>query len=119
MKKILKPAEREEAVYYSDFSGKILSEGCPDVELKLYFNYGSKNDGTELKLHLNDEDAEPIINLIKSKLSENTKHALHEEIKKTEKQFEDSMQFRDWDSCDRLSNNTWFLRKLLDIESEY
>ena len=52
MKKIIKPAEREEAVYYSDFTGKVLNECGPDITLKLDFHYGSKRDGANLELHL-------------------------------------------------------------------
>jgi hypothetical protein len=48
MKKITKPAEKEEFVYYSDFSGKHMGDICSPVEVKIDFNYGSKRDGANL-----------------------------------------------------------------------
>ncbi len=118
MKKIIKPAEREEAVYFSDFSGKSLGEFTPPVELKLDFNYGSEKDGANLLLHLNDEDVQPILDLIKKRLSIDTKQQLKKILESKEAGFNDSMQFRDWDSCDTLSNSIWFLRELLDIRED-
>ncbi len=73
MKKILKPSELEEAVYYSDFSGKILNEQ-PPIEISIDFNYGSKYDGCKLELHLDDEDFDQLLNFLKTKLSEDFKH---------------------------------------------
>jgi hypothetical protein len=118
MKKITKPAEREEAVFYSDFSGKILDESFPPVEVKIEFNYGSKRDGASLQLHLDDEDVKPIIDLIKQKMSSDLKEQIKKQLEKQEKDFDDSMQFRDWGSCDYLTNSMWFLRELLDIKEE-
>lgn len=72
MKKITKPSEDEEAVYYSDFTGKILSSDLTHkspVKLKLDFNYGSKYDGDTIILHLDDNDAEEILNFLKSKIN--------------------------------------------------
>ena len=46
MKKITKPKQKEEAVYYSDFSGKCFGEYAPPVRLKLEFGYGSIYDGS-------------------------------------------------------------------------
>jgi hypothetical protein len=118
MKKITKPAEKEEAVFYSDFSGKTLGECTPPVEVKIEFNYGSERDGASLFLHLDDEDVKPIINLIKQKMSSDLKEQLKRQLEKQEKDFDDSMQFRDWNSCDYLTNSLWFLRELLDIKEE-
>ena len=117
MKKITKPAEREEAVYYSDFTGKLF-EADPEVELKISFGYGSGRDGAELNLHLNDEDVAPIIDLIKSKLSSDFKDEFKKKLNKMENDYHDTMQMRDWGSCDYLSNSIWFLRELLDIPEE-
>ena len=115
MKKITKPAEREEAVFYSDFSGKPL-DGCgPDVTLKIEFNYGSKKDGTRIELHLNYDDVKPIIDLIKQKISSDTKEQYKKKLSKLDDSYYDSMQFRDWGSCDVIINDIWFLRELLDI----
>jgi hypothetical protein len=59
MKKITKPSEPEEAVYYSDFTGKLLPEsttfGAP-ITVQIDFNYGSKYDGSKIELHLDDND---------------------------------------------------------------
>ena len=118
MKKITKPAEREEAVYYSDFTGKVLNECGPDVTLNLWFGYGSRRDGAELELHLTDQDVDPIIDLIKTKLSSDIKEQLRKKLNKTEDNFNDSMQMRDWDSCDSTSNSIWLLRELLDLKEE-
>jgi hypothetical protein len=68
MKKILKPQEQEEVVYYSDFSGKLLQASDtfgPPIEIKIFFNYGSKYDTENLELHLDDEDYILIKNLLK------------------------------------------------------
>jgi hypothetical protein len=118
MKKITKPAEREEAVFYSDFSGKNLGDCNPPVEIKIEFNYGSKKDGAILNLHLDDDDIKPILELIKKNISEDFKKDLIKKIKQQEKYFEDSMQFRDWTSCDYTSNSLWFLRELLGISPD-
>ena len=82
MKKITKPAEREEAVYYSDFTGKVLNECGPDITLKLDFHYGSKRDGANLELHLSDDDIAPFIDLIKSKISLDLKEYLKKKLNK-------------------------------------
>ena len=118
MKKITKPAEREEASYYSDFTGKVLGDLGAPVDLKISFNYGSERDGATLSLHLDDKDVKPIIDLIKSKLCINAKKELKNKLKNNEKSFNDSMQFRDWDSCDLLSNDMQLIRDLLDFFDE-
>lgn len=118
MKKIIKPLEREEAVYYSDFSGKTLGEFGPDVELKITCNYGSKYDGTNITLHLDDTDLEKVIHLLKETISEDFKKEVRKRLDNNEKNLEDSIQMRDWSHCDLLSNNVWFLRKLLGFNDE-
>lgn len=115
MKKITKPAEREEAVFYSDFSGKHLDGYGPDVTLKIEFDYGSKRDGARIEFHLNDEDVQPIIDLIKQKISPDTKEQYKKKLLKLENSYNDLMQFRDWQSCDVMINDIWLLRELLDI----
>jgi len=113
MKKIIKPSQREEAVYYSDFSGKCFGELYPPVNLTLDFNYGSAYDGSKLKFDLNDEDIESVLPLLKSKLNNEIKEQLKYEYEKLEKDFEDSMQMRDWDNCDYICNNKQLLEKLI------
>jgi hypothetical protein len=78
MKKVTKPFENEEAVYYSDFSGKLLNwmeSPCiePPVKLIMEFNYGSKHDGSKLELDLDDDDAKLIVDFLKNKLSKESK----------------------------------------------
>lgn len=115
MKKIIKPHEREEAVFFSDFTGKNMGENGSDIDLKINFNYGSKRDGSTIELHLTDEDIQPILDLIKNKLSPDTKEIYKKKLLKLDKSYDDSMQFRDWESCDRITNDLWLLRELLDI----
>jgi hypothetical protein len=120
MKKITKPAEKEESVYYSDFSGKLFKELTgPPVELKISFNYGSVRDGASFTLHLDDDEINPIIELIKEKLTSNTKKNIKKKLKEREKYFDDSVQMRDWDHCDLLSNDMSLLRYLVGMEGFY
>lgn len=81
MKKILKPSEKEEAEYRSDFSDKSFIRFDPDVEIKFEFNYGSKFDGANLELHLTDEESKVILDFIRSKLSQEKKKDLRDELK--------------------------------------
>lgn len=74
MKKIIKPAEDEEAVYFSDFSGRSLGEYGPPVELKIIFNYGSKQDGDCIQLDLDDSDIQEILKIIKNSVTEEFKN---------------------------------------------
>lgn len=113
MKKIIKPAEQEEALYFTDFKGQPCDECGPEVELKLQFNYGSKYDGDSLVLHLNDEEAESVLNLIKQNISQDFKQQLQAKYEKTEKDYQDSFQFRDWTSCDYTLNSMHLLEYLL------
>jgi len=113
MKKITKPAQREEAVYYSDFSGKCFGEAHPPVELILDFGYGSGYDGSKLTFHLDDKDVEDILLLLKSNLSNETKKQFKEKLVKLEEDFDDSMQMRDWNSCDYICNNKDLLERIV------
>lgn len=112
MKKIIKPAEREEAVYFSDFSGKTFGEYDAPVEIKISFNYGSKFDGSELVVHVDDEEVKPILNLINQSISKDFRDNLKKEFKKVEEQYGYSIDMRDWDSCDREGN-------LLDLYKKF
>jgi hypothetical protein len=116
MKKVIKPAEREEAVYYSDFSGKSFGAFSPPVELSISFNYGSKYDGAGIQLDIDDDELEPVLEIIKKSISEDCKNKIRKNLEQSEKRYEDSMQMRDWEHCDILSNNLWFWRKLLDLK---
>jgi hypothetical protein len=73
MKKVLIPKQKEESIYYSDFKGKCFGEIEPPITIKICFNYGSKNDGEEIEIHLTDEEFEPLLKLIENKLCEESK----------------------------------------------
>lgn len=119
MKKIIKPAEREEAVHFSDFSGKPFP-GCfgPDVTLKLSFNYGSKYDQTDLTLDLTDEDVRPLLALIKRSITEDFKQHLKRKLATQENNYEQSIRFRDWEGCEYTCNNMSFLKELLGLTEQ-
>ena len=118
MKKIIKPAEKEESLYFSDFTGKSLGEYSPPIEIKIEFNYGSSYDGASLNLHLDDQDVKNLMEVIKTNLSSDTKEQLKKVLEKEEVNYENSMQFRDWTSCDYTINTLWFLRDLLDLKED-
>ena len=118
MKKITKPAEREEATYYSDFSGKCFGELHPPVEIKIEFNYGSKHDGAMIGLHLTDEEAELFLNIIKKSSSEIYKGFLRKKLEEYYEQYQSSCDFRDWDSCELTGNSIGLLKNLLDVKED-
>ena len=113
MKKTTRPAQREEAVYYSDFSGKCFGEFDPHVELRLDFGYGSKYDGGKLRFDLDDKDVEDILALLKSKLSNDTKKALKTMYTILDDKYENSIQSRDWTDCNFICNEKGLLEKLI------
>ena len=75
MKVIQVPAEKEEALYFSDFSGKPLDLCGPDITLTLDYGYGSIDDGTRIVLHLDDSDIRDVIELLSRKTNTNSKLA--------------------------------------------
>jgi len=113
MKKITKPSEKEEAVYYSDFSGKCFAEMHPPVELILDFGYGSGYDGSKLTFHLDDKEVEDVLTLLKLKLNNETKSLLKQRCAELDSKYEDSVQCRDWTDCNFICNETDLLKKLL------
>jgi hypothetical protein len=115
MKKIKKPAEKEEAAYYSDFTGKALSLHGAPVDLHVSFNYGSCRDGANLRLHLDDKDIKPILDLIKLHLCSAAKKQLKKQLRVQEQKFDDAIQFRDLGACDAISNDMHLLMELLDL----
>ena len=118
MKKIIKPLKREEAVYYSDFTGKCFGQISPHVELVLDFGYGSINDGAKLKLDLTDDEVEPVLNLLKKLVNKNFKENIINKIKELEEDYDNTVQTREWNSCDNICNNISFWKKFLDIEEK-
>ena len=116
MKKVFKPAEREEAAYYSDFTGKPLDNCGPNVELKMEFAYGSKYDGSRFTLHLSDEDADQILSFLASKLSSDCRKEIQKNLEQFDARYDDAMDSRAWHECDLLHNNRTVLKKLLNLE---
>lgn len=80
MKKVLKPQEPEEAIYYSDFSGKIFQDFIP-VTVTIECNYGSKYDESKLELHLSDSGLEKLLEFLKENLCQETKENFKRDIK--------------------------------------
>ena len=80
MKKVIKEKRHEEAIYFSDFSGKPFGTYKPPVTLKIEFEYGSIHDGSGITLHLDDKDMEPILELIKNKLNDDCKNQMKDDI---------------------------------------
>ena len=80
MKKVLKPAEPEEVVYYSDFSGKLLDHNMVPVTVTIECSYGSEYDGSRLELHLTDKGLNNLLVYIKDRLSKETKEELKRQI---------------------------------------
>jgi hypothetical protein len=68
VKKIITPAQKEEAVYYSDFKGRCFGLFEPPVKVKIEFGYGSERDGQTIVLDLTDDEVQPILELIRSNL---------------------------------------------------
>lgn len=89
MKKVITPARKETAVYYSDFSGKCFDSFGPNACLTLEFNYGSKHDFGKIELHLSDEDAEKVLDFLKTKLSEDSIDLLKKNLYPKDKDFKD------------------------------
>jgi hypothetical protein len=113
MKKITKPARREEATYYSDFSGKCFGEFEPHIQLTLDFGYGSKYDGSKLRFDLDDKDVEDILALLKSKLSNDTKKSLKSMYTRLDEKYEDSVESRNWIDCEFICNEKELLERLI------
>jgi hypothetical protein len=109
MKKILKPKQNEEATYFSDFTGKPLGE-WDSVNVKISCGYGSKHDGAEVTFHLDDTDLLELINFLKTKTSEDFKNKIKNDLRKLDKDYEDNIQTRDWQSCDYVLDNIDLLK---------
>lgn len=104
MKKVVAPATKETAVYYSDFSGKCFDEFGPTVEMSFEFNYGSNYDSSKIQLHLTNEEAEQVLDFIKTKLSKDWS----DNFKKTLPGLSNALSYSQIVSCEKL------LRRLTD-----
>jgi hypothetical protein len=80
MKKVLKPAEPEESVYYSDFSGKLLEHNMVPVTIKIECGYGSEYDGSSVELHLTDKGLNNLLVYLKDRLCQETKEEFKRQI---------------------------------------
>jgi hypothetical protein len=113
MKKIIKPAEQEQAVYYSDFKGKCFGEFYPEATLSFQFDYGSKYDGGSLTIHLSDEEAEMVLDFIKLNLSEEYKKHLEKKLEEQQANVGDAIDARDYAQSDYYSYSCNLLQSLL------
>lgn len=114
MKKIIKPAEKEESVYYSDFNGTQFNSWGPEVELNIEFNYGSKHDGSSLTFHLTDEEFQVVFECIKNHISDDYKQTIKKALTRKQNNLDQSIQSRDWDCCNYNCNSINLYKKLLD-----
>lgn len=117
VKKVIKPQEKEECVYFSDVSGKAFGELSPDVEIKINFNYGSKFDGSVLEFHVTDEEILQLLSYIKPLLTNEYKNQARSQLKRFESDYDLNIQTRDWTSCEYYSDSIELLNFLLDIKS--
>jgi len=113
MKKVIKPKQFEEAIYFSDFSGEPFDHFGPPITLKLEFNYGSQYDQSEITLHLSDRDVEPILELIQSKLNPDFKKHLENELEENDEQYFNAIEARDSMECEIRASCNNLIRKLL------
>lgn len=104
MKKVTQPKQEERAEYFSDFSGQSFEGFNPDVEIKFEFNYGSKFDGARVEFHLTDQEAENVLDFIRTNLSEDKVNELKNKLEEHEEYYEENMNARDWQSCDHFGN---------------
>jgi len=113
MKKITKRKCEEEAVYYSDFSGKRLSDVGSPVNLKIEFNYGSIYDGSNLSFDLDDEDVEELLLFLKGKLNKRAKEDILREITNNDEEHGYALEVRSWDECSILLCKNALLTQLI------
>ncbi len=113
MKKVLKPASKEDAVFYSDFSGKVFDECGPHCEIEIKFNYGSKFDGGALTLYLTDEEADEMLKMIKPKLSTYTKDEYKHLINQCKQAYQDSVTQRNMQLSEELHNSIDVLQYMI------
>jgi hypothetical protein len=113
MKKILKPKQHEEALYFSDFTGEPFDQFGAPVTIKLDFDYGSKYDGSNFTLYLSDKDIEPILDLISSKLNPDYKKHLKDTLDDNNEELDKSMDSRDPMMCEYYISRNSLIKKLI------
>ncbi len=116
MKKVIKPSKPEEAVYYSDFKGKSFGNFYPEATLSFQFDYGSKYDGETLTVHLSDEEAEQLLDFLKTKMSEDFKESLRKRLANQQNNLNNSIQARDYNQSNHYSNSCNLLNRLISNE---
>jgi hypothetical protein len=116
MRKIVKPKQNEECEYYSDFSGERFDHDIPEVVLKFEFGYGSPFDDSNWEFHLTHDESTEILQIIKNKISNNTKQDFAKTLKECEKKYDSSIESRDWSSCDFLASDICMCKFFLNSD---
>jgi len=116
MKKILKPLEREEVAFFSDFTGKPLDECGPDVELKVTFSYGSKYIGSQITLHLSDKDIGEVLAFLATKITKEYRKEIQKTLQEIDARYEDATDSRAWDLCYLYNSDRELYKKMLGLD---
>ena len=95
MKKIIKPAQKEKAEYFSDFSNTSFDCFEPEAQIKFEFNYGSEFDGSSVEFHLTGEEAKHVLDFIRMNLSEDKTTELQDRLESTNEDYDDNMDEED------------------------
>jgi hypothetical protein len=131
MKKIIKPMQFEEAMYFLDFSGRPFGEAMyfsdfsgrplgifgPPVTLKIEFNYDSIYDQSKITLHLDDKDMVPILELIKNKLNPDCKKQIEDDLDENSEEYNKAIDSKDVSSCEIYASTKHLLRTLIGEEN--
>lgn len=105
MKKITAVAVKEQSKVFSDFSGQRFRYDIPEATLRFDFGYGSSFDDGFIEFHLSDKESKEVLNFIKEKLHKNTKEHFQKMLKKESKNYEESIQFRDYNGCEHYGSS--------------
>jgi hypothetical protein len=100
MKKITAVAVKEQSKVFSDFSGQRFRYDIPEATLRFDFGYGSSFDDGIIEFHLSDKESKEVLNFIKEKLHKNTKEHFEKMLKKETKNFEESVDCRDYSASE-------------------
>lgn len=112
MKKIIKPQTNEEAVYSSDFSGKVF-EFTPPVTLTVDCSYGSKYDGAKFELHLDDNDLQYILDVLRRKLTDDCRKEFKKQNYKFNQSYAEAFDVQGYDECNHISKKLSLVCDLL------
>jgi hypothetical protein len=117
MKIVTRPAQAEQAVCSSDFSGKRFAHNIPPVTITIECNYGSRYDGGRARVDLGDEEADQVISFISKRLCPKSLGRFRDELRKAERDLDDSVQARDWVSAEGGYCRLELLRKIVQSGS--